>query len=87
MVTHFRLREDSALGLELRPLHNPYLSKDDGLFFSSEAPGLVFSAPFSPSGRLYEPEPTSHFDKAIIFHTMTKSVKFFKGLRVTFTIG
>ncbi len=26
----------------LRPLHNPYLFKDDGLFFSSKAPGLVF---------------------------------------------
>jgi len=25
-------------------------------FFSSKAPGLVFSASFSPSGRLYESE-------------------------------
>ncbi|MGM0383570.1 MAG: hypothetical protein ACQEQO_08790 [Thermodesulfobacteriota bacterium] len=30
----------------------------------AEAPGLVFSAPFSPSGRLYEPETASHFKKA-----------------------
>jgi hypothetical protein len=27
-------------------LRNPYLSKDDGLFFSSKAPGLVFSATY-----------------------------------------
>jgi hypothetical protein len=29
----------------------------------AETPGLVFSAPFSPSGRLSEPEDTSHFKK------------------------
>ncbi|MGM0382074.1 MAG: hypothetical protein ACQEQO_01065 [Thermodesulfobacteriota bacterium] len=29
----------------------------------AEAPGLVFSAPFFPSGRLYEPEAASHFKK------------------------
>jgi hypothetical protein len=35
----------------------------------AEAPGLVFSAPFSPSGRLYEPEATSHFRKVYPLYT------------------
>jgi hypothetical protein len=47
-----------------KPGNFHYRNKDNGLFFSSEAPGLVFSAPFSPSGRLYEPEAASHFKKA-----------------------
>jgi len=30
----------------LRALHNSYFLKEDGLFFSSKAPGLVFSATY-----------------------------------------
>jgi len=29
-----------------RALHNSYFYQEDGFFFSSKAPGLVFSAPF-----------------------------------------
>jgi len=52
----------------MRALYNSYLRYESGLFFSSEAPGVAFSAPFSPSGRLYEPEATSHFKKVHPLH-------------------
>ena len=40
------LCEVKEAAFKVRLLHNSYFSKDDGLFFSSKALGLVFSAPF-----------------------------------------
>jgi hypothetical protein len=61
-------------------LPNPYCFKEDGLFFSSKALGLVFSATFSPSGRLYEPEATSHFKKAHHLSYNDKNGQIFQSL-------
>jgi len=45
----FLIIQNQSLDDTLRALHNSYFLKEDGLFFSSEALGLVFSAPLHQS--------------------------------------
>jgi len=84
----------------LRALHSSYFLKEDGLFFSSKAPGLVFSATYlwesfallpafsgiSPTNKLRKDSALTPVtsEKSILFSWVTKIVRLCKGLLFIF---
>jgi len=92
----FLIIQNQSLDYILRALHNSYFLKEDGLFFSSKAPGLVFSATYLrgsfahlPASGGISPTDTLRKDSALtpvtsekstLFIGVTKIVRFCKAL-------